>query len=105
MIVRSTVLEGSVDEAHRAEFDRRMSREVRDAILRYPGIRGLKLLRPMEQKPGAPPVHLIFDLHFDTLDDMRGALESSIRQEVRQLIAAAMRPFKGRVYHLVLAEA
>lgn len=104
MIIRSAVLEGHVADADRAEFDRRMAVDVRNAIARYPGLRDVRLRWPAETEVGAPPVYVIFDLYFDDLAAMRAALASPVRQEVRAEIGEAMRAFKGKVYHLVLEE-
>lgn len=105
MIVRSAVLEGRVAPERRAAFDLAMSTGVVDAIRRYPGLVDVRLRRPVEAEEGAPPVYLVFELYFDTLEAMKAALASPIRQEVRGVIAAAMKDFEGRVYHLVLEEA
>lgn len=105
MIIRSAVLEGSVAEENRAQFDHHMGFTVLAAIARYPGIREVRLRRPVEHEAGAPPVYMVFDLWFDTLADMHAALASPIRQEVRSKIGEVMEHFKGRVYHLVLEEA
>lgn len=102
MIIRSAVLEGTVAEADRAQFDRHMATVVLDAIARYPGIREVKLRKPAETEAGAPPIYMVFELHFDTLADMHAALASPVRQEVRAQIAQGMTAFKGRVYHLIL---
>jgi len=104
MIIRSAVLEGSVPAADRARFDAQMSGPVLDAIGTYPGIRQVKLRRLVEADDGAPPVHMVFDLYFDSLDAMRAALASPTRQEVRQQIGAVMGLFRGRVYHQVFSE-
>jgi len=104
MIVRSAVLEGHVPEDRRAAFDHAMATGVIAAIRRYPGLVDVRLRRPVEADEGAPAVHLVFDLYFDTLQAMRDALASPIRQEVRGVIAAAMKDFQGRVYHLVFEE-
>jgi hypothetical protein len=104
MIIRSAVLEGSVAEADRATFDRQMNETVLAAIGTYPGIREVRLRRPVESEAGAPPVYVIFDLHFDTLAAMHAALASPVRQRVRETIAAVMPLFNGRVYHLVMEE-
>lgn len=104
MIIRSAVLEGEVAPADRAHFDSQMVETVRPAILRYPGIRDCKLRWMAEQEAGAPPVHVIFDLYFDSLEAMHQALASEIRQEVRQQLGTIMPLFKGRVYHLVMRE-
>ncbi|WP_342359432.1 hypothetical protein [Terrarubrum flagellatum] len=104
MIVRSAVLEGHVADADKAEFDRRMAVDVRNAIARYPGLRDIRLRWPAETEAGAPPVYVIFDLYFDDLAAMQAALASPVRQQVRGEIGAAMSAFKGKVYHLVLEE-
>jgi hypothetical protein len=104
MIIRSAILEGSVAEADRAAFDRQMNETVLAAIATYPGIRAVRLRRPVESEAGAPPIHVIFDLHFDTLADMHAALASPVRARVRETIAAVMPLFQGRVYHLIMEE-
>lgn len=104
MIIRSAVMEGTVAEADRPAFDAHMSKTVLAAIARYPGIRKVTLRKPAETEAGAPPVYMVFDLHFDTLADMHAALASPVRQEVRKEIAAGMGAFKGRVYHLILED-
>lgn len=104
MIVRIAVLEGTVAEADRASFDAHMATKVVAAIGRYPGIRKVRLRRPLEQEEGAPPVYMAFDLYFDSMKAMHDALASPTRAAVRGEIAAAMGAFKGRVYHLVMEE-
>lgn len=104
MIVRSAVLEGTVAEADRATFDTLARGSILPAITRYPGIREVRLRKPMETEAGAPPVYMIFDLVFDDLAAMHAALASPVRQAVRTEIASAMKFFTGRVYHLVLED-
>ncbi len=104
MIVRSAVLEGRVPADRKAAFDEAMANGVVAAIRRYPGLVDVTLRRPVEAEEGAPPVYMIFDLRFETLQAMKDALASPVRQEVRGVIAAAMKDFEGRVYHLVLEE-
>jgi uncharacterized protein (TIGR02118 family) len=104
MIIRTAVLEGRVPEHRRAAFDAHMASVVLPAIRRYPGLRDVRLRRPVEQEQGAPAVYMVFDLHFDDLPAMHAALASPVRQEVRATIAAGMGDFEGRVYHLVMEE-
>jgi len=104
MIVRSAFLEGTVAVAERARFDAHMAGPVLAAIGTYPGIRRVRLRRVEQADEGSPPNYMVFDLYFDSLDDMNAALASPIRQAVRELIAAGMGPFKGRVYHQVFRE-
>lgn len=104
MIVRSAVLEGRVAQGREAAFDAAMAGDVMSAIRRYPGLVDVRLRRPAEKEEGAPPVCMVFDLYFASLDDMKAALASPTRQEVRTIITAAMKDFEGKVYHLVLEE-
>jgi hypothetical protein len=104
MIIRSAVLEGHVPEADRPEFDRLMRTEVLQAVARYPGLTRVVLREPIEQEEGAPPILVVFDLHYPTLQAMHEALASPVRQQVRSLMATAGRMFQGRVYHLVTDE-
>ena len=104
MIIRSAVLEGQVDDADRAGFDRHMRTTVRDAIATYPGIVDVRLRWPVETEAGAPPIYVIFDLYFADLAAMQAALASPTRQAVRAALGEIMPTFKGRVYHLVMDE-
>ncbi|MBM6595285.1 EthD domain-containing protein [Microvirga pudoricolor] len=96
-------MEGDVAESDRAAFDLGC-RKVVEAIRSYPGIRAVKLRRLARSEEGAPPVLAIFDLYFDSLEDMDAALASETRQLVRSTIASSISMFRGRVYHLVLDE-
>jgi uncharacterized protein (TIGR02118 family) len=104
MIVRSAYLEGSVAEGDREAFDRQMSQTVMPAIATYPGIRDARLRRIRAADEGSPPVYMVFELYFDSMQDMDAALQSPIRQQVRGTLVEAMRLFKGRVYHLVFEQ-
>ena len=104
MIIRSAVLEGRVAEADRAAFDHQMRHAVLQAIATYPGIREVRLRRPVETEAGAPSVYMVFDLYFETLEAMHAALASPVRGLVREQIGKAMTAFTGKVYHLVLEE-
>ena len=101
MIIRSAFLEGTVDPADRPGFDAYMRDAVVPAIRTYPGIRGVTLRRLNHADNGAPQLYMVFDLLFDSVEAMEAALASETRQQVRDLIAKGMAPFKGRAYHIV----
>lgn len=104
MIIRSAILEGSVPDADRATFDSQMEGTVLNAIATYPGLRHVRLRKPAEVEAGAPAIYVQFDLYFDSLAAMHAALDTPVRHQVRETIAAVMPLFKGRVYHLVMDE-
>ncbi|SMD12690.1 hypothetical protein [Rhizobium sp. RU36D] len=104
MIIRSAVLEGEVAPEHVEEFDSRMRGIVLPAIALYPGLIKVELRKIAEPEAGAPPVYMIFDLHFPSLAAMHAALASDVRQAVRHEISQGMSLFKGRVYHTVLQQ-
>lgn len=103
MIVRSAYLEGHVAEADQASFDSGCMKVLK-AIRTYPLIRDARLRRLSRTEENAPPICAIFDLYFDSLEDMDAALASETRQLVRATIAETISMFRGRVYHLVLDE-
>ncbi len=97
MIIRSAVLEGTVAPQDQEGFDRHMVETVLPAIARYPGLIEVRLRRPAESEAQAPPVYMIFDLYFESLEAMHAALASPVRSAVREQIAKVMSTFKGRV--------
>ncbi len=101
MIIRSACLEGDLDDRDREDFDRKMRETVVAAIRTYPRIRDVRLRRLVEGEAGAPNIYMIFDLYFDSIDDMNAALASETRRLVRSRIQEAMPSFRGRVFHLV----
>ena len=101
MIVRSAILEGTVEPKDQPAFDAYMRDKVVTAIETYPGIRKVELKRLESVDEGFAPPYMVFDLHFDSIEAMNAALASETRQKVREMIAAGMGPFKGKVYHAV----
>lgn len=101
MIIRSALLEGSVPAADQPNFDRHMRETVVREILTYPGIRRVTLRKLAAADAGASAAYMQFDLHFDSLGAMDGALASPVRQAVQSRIKAGMGPFSGRVTHVV----
>ena len=104
MIIRSAYLDGTVNESDRIAFDAHMSGPVLEAISTYLGIRDVRLRRLVRGEEGAPNLLMVFDLYFDSLEDMDAALASPTRQAVRSIIAQGMSMFHGRVFHQVFNE-
>lgn len=104
MIIRSAVLEGAPLGPDRTSFDQHMQTTVLAAIASYPGIAKVVLRKPLEQEAGAPPIYMVFDLYFPSLQAMHDALASPVRQTVRAELAQVMAGFEGKVYHLVMQE-
>ena len=104
MIIRSACLEGDVDDKDREAFDSQMRETVVAAIRTYPLIRDVRLRRLVQGEEGAPSIYMMFDLYFDSLEDMNEALASDTRRLVRARIQEAMPSFKGRVFHLVFRD-
>jgi uncharacterized protein (TIGR02118 family) len=104
MIVRTAILEGTVDPDHKADFDRHMRTKVLAALGRYPSLVKAVLREIAETDADAPPVYMAFDLYFRSLADMHTALASPVRQAVRADLALVMPRFRGRVYHWVFEE-
>jgi hypothetical protein len=104
MIIRSVMLEGSVADAGRPEFDHHLRGRVREILATYPGILGVKMRWPKEIEEGAPPIYVCFDLYFTDLVAMHAALASPTRQAVRAAMREIMPLFQGRIFHLITEE-
>jgi uncharacterized protein (TIGR02118 family) len=104
MIIRSAFLEGSVAPEDQEDFDGHMRNTVLSAIGTYPCVRGISLRRLEQRDDGAPEIYMIFDILFDSIEDMDAALASDTRERVREQIAKVMPAFKGRVYHIVFED-
>jgi uncharacterized protein (TIGR02118 family) len=100
MIVRCAVFEGTVNPADRAAFDAHVEGTVLPILAAFPNIRSARILRAIAVEDSGPPVYQMFELLFDTEEDMRAALASANRARSRAAVAQVMPLFKGRIYHV-----
>jgi hypothetical protein len=99
MRVRCAIFEGTVDGR-----TRRPSTFIADKVRRSGGlskIRAAQVLRKSVEDNG-PPVCQVFELQFDSAEDIAAALASPNRAKSRAALAEIMPLFKGRIYHVNL---
>lgn len=101
MIIRSAYLEGHVQEASQQAFDAHMTGTVAEAILQYPGIKGLSIRKQVQSDPDMKPIYMQFDLSFESVEAMDAALASEMREKIQNKIRSGMAGFEGRVTHAV----
>ena len=100
-IIRSAYLAGTVTKAEQAKFDTFMNENVVPEIKKYTQLRDLKLRYVKAKDPSAPDVYMVFDMYFDSIQEMDAALASPVRKVVQDKLAEIMPKFKGKVYHLI----
>ncbi len=100
MYVRCAYFEGDVAISDRERFDRFMDTEIMPRLTRMPKVRAVRLLRGSEFEDDAPHLYQTIEQAYDTLEDIRAALASEVRSEMRDKLAEVMVLFEGRLYHV-----
>ena len=101
MIVRTAHFIGSVHPDHQSEFNQHCDAEVLPLLNRFPGILSAAIERPFSSDPGAAPIYQIYRLRFPDEAAMAGALDSPVRAQVHEAMAAILPWFDGEIVHYV----
>lgn len=100
MYTRCAYFEGTVDPDNQEYFDSFIDREVVPIMRTFPGLRQLRILRPVWREEGAPNYYQQFELTFDSLEAIEHFLESDERKANVAKIAEVLPLFKGTVKHM-----
>ncbi len=100
MYVRCAYFEGTVEAADRERFDRFIDTEIMPRLTRMPKVRAVRLLRGSEFEDDAPHLYQTIEQTYDSLEDIRAALASEVRSEMRVKLTEVLGLFKGRLYHV-----
>jgi len=99
-IVRSACLEGRVKPGHADQFDAFILEQIAPLMKRFPGVRATRILRSLEVEDDGPPLYMVFESVYDSVDAMRAAFADPVRQELRQRLGEVMPLFEGRMFHI-----
>ena len=102
MHVRCAIFEGTVAEKDQKTFDAFIADKVLPILASFPKIRAARVLRAKSVEDNGPPVYQVFELQFDSAEDVAAALASPNRAKSRTALAEIMPLFKGRIYHINL---
>jgi len=102
MYVRCAYFEGDVAPENREKFNRFFEEEAVPLINKFPGIRGVRLLRSEWREEGAPNVYQTIELTFETREDVKAALASPAREKNLENTrnSGIMDLFDGTVRHI-----
>ena len=100
MWVRYGYFIGTVKPENRAEFDAFCDSKAREQLLKYPGIRQVRILRARWHEEGVPGIYQTFELTFDSKEAIDVMLQSPERTAMGQLMGQIMHLFEGHTKHI-----
>ena len=102
MYVRCAYFEGDVAAENREKFNRFFEDVAVPLINKFPGIRGVRLLRSEWREEGAPNIYQTIELTFDNREAVEAALASPARENNLENMrkSGIMDLFDGTVRHI-----
>ena len=100
MIIRNAYFEGIVENKDQTTFDNFIINELVPLINKFPLIKDVKILKNIWTEKDAPPIYLVLQLTFDSIEAMELALGSPERAASKAKAEEIIPLLKGRVYHM-----
>ena len=100
MITRNAYFEGVVENKNQEIFDNFIIDELIPLINKFPTIIDVKILKNIWVEKNAPPIYMVLQLTFKTIEDMEIALASQERAASKAKADEIIPLLKGRVYHM-----
>jgi hypothetical protein len=101
MITRTAVFEGRIKEGCEARFFSEIELRLAPLWRRFPNASNVRLLRVTLADPEAPPVAMIQQIDYPSMQALEAAIASPIRAEARAVTLEILQMFEGRFYHYV----
>lgn len=101
MITRTAIYEGRVRPGHEDAFFKDVEDRLDPIWREFPNVTAVRVQRVRQSDPDAPPIAMIMEMDFPSLDAMHESLSSPIRETSHALTLEVLRDFDGRFYHLV----
>lgn len=100
MYTRCAYFEGTVDRQDQETFNNFIDQEIVPIMRTFPGLRQLRILRPVWREEGAPHYYQQFELSFDSLEAIEHFLASKERAANVIKIQEILPLFKGTIKHM-----
>ena len=100
MYLRCAYFEGSVSAADRDRFESVVREQIAPRMLRFPGIRSLRLLWGREQEAPDRIIYLVVEHGYDSIEDIQIAITSDVRAGMQSALDELVSLFNGRIYHV-----
>ena len=101
MFTRCAIFEGSIHPGREDEFFRLVEEQLLPLWRRMPNARAVRLMRAVKPDHDAPPIVLVQEIDYPSLEAIDQALASPIRSQARARTDELMQMFDGRFYHVV----
>lgn len=101
MYTRSAIFQGRILEGQEDKFYAGVERDLLPIWKRMPGALAVRAYRPIDCDEHAPPVFLVQEVDYASLDDIATALASPVRLEGREATLELMTLAEGSFSHLV----
>jgi hypothetical protein len=100
MYLRCAYFEGRVAATDRDRFESVVREHIAPQMLRFPGIRSLRLLWGREQETPDRNIYLVVEHGYDSIEDIQIAITSDVRAGMQSALDELITLFDGRIYHV-----
>ena len=100
MYCRNALFIGTVKPEDMDTFRAQIDGPMREAILKFPGIKCLQIKWPEEYDEGTPDVLFTIEHSYNSKADMQAALASDARADVLAALVVVRHLFDGNIYHM-----
>jgi hypothetical protein len=101
MFTRYAIFEGTVRPGHEDEFFRAVEERLVPLWRQMPQAQAVRVVRIARRDEDAPPIAMIQEIDYPSLDAIEEALVSPVRTQARAVTDEIMALFDGRFYHVV----
>jgi hypothetical protein len=101
MFTRYAIFEGTIHQGREDEFFRLVEERLLPLWRQMPNARAVRVMRAVRRDPDAPPIAMVQEIDYPSLDAIDQALASPVRTQARAETDRLMEMFEGRFYHVV----
>jgi hypothetical protein len=101
MFTRYAIFEGTIAAGREDEFFRRVEERLVPLWRQMPHVQAVRVVRVEHRDDGAPPIAMIQEIDYPSLEAIAEALASPVWTRARAVTEEILDLFDGRFYHLV----
>ncbi len=101
MITRTAVFEGRIHSGREEAFFEAIERDLAPLWAKFPHALAVRWCRVRSADDGSPPVVMIQQVDYPSIDALEAALASPEREAARLKTREILTMFEGRFYHVV----
>ncbi|MET0292842.1 MAG: hypothetical protein ABW136_10810 [Steroidobacteraceae bacterium] len=101
MITRTAIFEGHIKPGHEQKFYDDIERRLAPLWVKFPHALAVRWCRVQSSDEGSPPIALIQQVDYPSLEALEAAMASPERAAARAMTQEILSAFEGRFYHVV----